>query len=487
MSVSRRFVWPGWEWLGVIIAVAVGLLLVFLPLLPVVAVLAGTAVLLLILIDPLFGLVLALLAGPLGAVEALYVQLGPLDSGQILLLLTMACWLAKGMAAREVRIPRSRLTLPLLLYILLMAVTLLGARSLPVGLRELLKWVEIWLVMVMVADLGNGRTAWVLAAVLLAGVSQGLLGIWQFGLRGDGPEHFLVLGRFYRAFGTFNQPNPFGGFMNLSALLALGVLLGLVVWGWQERQRLFGDERQGLRPYLAATVLVGAAAVITTSGLLFSWSRGAWLGFAAGTAVLLFFLPRQRKWGILLGLAVLVLGISAWQAGLVPASVADRITGFTQDLTLGDVRGVDINDANFAVLERLAHWQAAIGMAQDHFWLGVGFGNYEPAYADYDLINWPAPLGHAHNYYLNLLAETGVIGLAAYLLLWTAVFWQTWQQLNRASWPNRGIALGLLAVWTAMAVHHLVDKLYVNNMYVHLGALFGVLVLLENGRTNKQK
>jgi O-antigen ligase len=117
----------------------------------------------------------------------------------------------------------------------------------------------------------------------------------------------------------------------------------------------------------------------------------------------------------------------------------------------------------------------------------VGFGNYEPAYADYDLINWPAPLGHAHNYYLNLLAETGVIGLAAYLLLWTAVFWQTWQQLNRASWPNRGIALGLLAVWTAMAVHHLVDKLYVNNMYVHLGALFGVLVLLENGRANKQK
>ncbi|GAB4272170.1 MAG: O-antigen ligase family protein [Candidatus Promineifilaceae bacterium] len=466
---------------------AVGLLLVYLPLLPVVGVLAGTAVLLLIFIDPLLGLALALLAGPLGAAESLYVQLGPLDSGQILLLLTTASWLAKGLAARRVQIPRSRLTLPLLLYILLTAVTLLGARSLPVGLRELLKWVEIWLVMVMVADLGNGRTVWVLAAVLLAGVSQGLLGIWQFGLRGDGPEHFLVLGRFYRAFGTFNQPNPFGGFMNLSALLALGVLLGLAAWGWQERHRLFGDGGQGVRPYLAATVLVGIVAIITTLGLLFSWSRGAWLGFAAGTAVLLFFGPTQRKWGVLLGLAVLVLSVSAWQAGLVPASVADRITGFSQDLTLGDVRGVDINDTNFAVLERLAHWQAAIGMAQDHLWLGVGFGNYEPAYADYDLINWPAPLGHAHNYYLNLLAETGVIGLAAYLLLWTAVFWLTWQQLNRTSWPSRGIALGLLAVWTAMAVHHLVDKLYVNNMYVHLGVLFGVLVLLENGRSNKQK
>ncbi|MCZ7665773.1 MAG: hypothetical protein M5U34_00335 [Chloroflexi bacterium] len=64
--------------------------------------------------------------------------------------------------------------------------------------------------------------------LLLAGSVQAAWGVWQFGLRQDGPEHFLVLGRFYRAYGSFEQPNPFGGFMYLSAMLALGIMLGLL-------------------------------------------------------------------------------------------------------------------------------------------------------------------------------------------------------------------------------------------------------------------
>jgi hypothetical protein len=39
--------------------------------------------------------------------------------------------------------------------------------------------------------------------------------------------------------------------------------------------------------------------------------------------------------------------------------------------------------------------------------------------------------------------------------------------------------MGLLAVWTAVTIHHLVDKLYVNNIYIHLGVLFGLLELLS--------
>jgi putative inorganic carbon (hco3(-)) transporter len=65
------------------------------------------------------------------------------------------------------------------------------------------------------------------------------------------------------------------------------------------------------------------------------------------------------------------------------------------------------------------------------------------------------------------------------LLLWTAVFWQTVRLLKRLEWPQRGIALGLLATWTALTVHHLVDKLYVNNIYIHLGVMLALLQLLD--------
>ena len=482
----------------------IGLLLARLPLAWAAGLEVGTAVLFIILIQPLAGLGLALLLGPLGALESVLFGGTVLDSGQVTLLLTLLVWLARSLRRRRLIIPQTFLNIPLLLFLFVMALTLLNAPSVTIGFKELLKWVEILLIVWLVVDWRNQKSeggrqnirrflpsTFILLPLLFAGVVQGLVGIWQFGLRGDGPEHFIVLGRFYRAYGTYEQPNPFGGFMNLSALLALGALVGWLVYYWQgskgareRRPKVVWSREENGSPLLfrssAPLLLFGGVTAVTTIALITSWSRGAWLGFAAGTAVLIFYWPQKRRQGIVmlgLGAALLLIGI---QFNLIPPSITERVTSFSQDLQFGDVRGVDINDTNYAVLERLAHWQAALEMARDNVWLGVGFGNYEPAYANYALINWPAPLGHAHNYYLNLLAETGIIGLAAYLFLWTAVFWQTIRLLQRLQWPQRGIALGLLAAWTALAVHHLVDKLYVNNIYIHLGVMLALLQLLDD-------
>ncbi len=496
---SSRNSWPGLAALAV--AGLLGLSLAWLPLPMAAIVLLGTAVFLLTLIQPMFGLAVALLAGPLGALEQLLSGSISFDSGQLVLMLALVAWLGRGLAQRRLTVPHTFLNLPFFLVILTGSLSLLGARSFELGAKELLKWLEMALIMLMVVDLGQGGayktgiesrerlpnrrplTFWVVAMLLLAGTSQALIGIWQFGLRGDGPEHFLVLDRFYRAYGTYEQPNPFGGFMNLSVLLALGVLVGLFgafcYWlrdrSMKERKNKPADS--GLR-ILIMIVLVALVAGLSGMALLFSWSRGAWMGFAAGMAALLLFWPRKRRYGVmLLGLALLLI-LLALGMGLLPEAVAARLTGFAEDFTLGDVRGVDINDDNYSVLERQAHWQAGLNMLRDDVWLGSGFGNYAVAYPEYALINWPDPLGHAHNYYINLLAEVGVLGLAAYLLFWSAVIWQTIRLLSHLDWPDRGIALGLLAVWVALAVHHLVDKLYVNNIYIHLGVLLGLLQLL---------
>ena len=197
-----------------------------------------------------------------------------------------------------------------------------------------------------------------------------------------------------------------------------------------------------------------------------------------GSVVFVFFWPRRRRVGAMLVVGGFAVFLLALQFGLVPATFADRLLSFGEDLQFGDVRGADINDANYAVLERLAHWQSAIDMANEHPWLGVGWGNYEPAYADYALINWPYALGHAHNNYLNILAETGLVGTLAYLLVWSVVFGQALFALHRLDGRRRGIALGLLAGWSALSVHHLLDNLYVNNLFLHYGVLFGILQLL---------
>ncbi len=492
--------WPGAvTWF---VAILVGLLFVWLPLRMAAGAAFGIALVLLIIIQPLFGLTLALLAGPLGALEQLFSGIVSLDSGQILLFLTILGWLGRGLACRSFNFPLVTLGPPLAMFGLMGFISILGAASAAAGIKELLKWLEIGVIMLLVADLGRlstrhkaqglsrsviggpPRTVWLVGMLQLAGLSQALVGIWQFGLRGVGPEHFLVLGSYYRAYGTYEQPNPFGGFMNLSLLLAIGISVGLVTawWLWMRHHKGMMKQQVIWCPSwraLWATLLAGLAVGITGLALLFSWSRGAWLGFAAGAAGMLLFLPRKRINGLLLLGAILILALFAYGTGLLPASIATRFTGFTEDFFVGDVRGVDINDENYSVLERQAHWQAGLAMLRDDIWLGIGFGNYAEAYAEYALLNWPDALGHAHNYYINLLAEVGILGLTAYLLFWVAVVWQTVRLLRKLAWPDRGIVLGLLGAWIALAAHHLVDKLYVNNIYIHLGVMLGLLQLME--------
>lgn len=468
---------------------AVGAALGVLPLEWAVLALAAGVVAVLALADPIAGLCAALILGPTKPLTDVYVPALPLDLGQIALLATLGVWFLHAARQHRIRVPRSPFTVPLLIFIGAALLSLLNALSLGYALREVIKWLQVLLVMWLVIDMGERRRVQiVVGAVLAAAAAQAAVGVWQFGLRGDGPEHFLILGdRFYRAYGTFEQPNPYGGFLGLALAVALGLALAALggwarpVWAAVKARRPVSVRRavpalfnRGLLPLVGLAVLCA----LLGAGLVASWSRGAWLGFAAAAVVVLFAWPRRAWVGALLVIGGAVLGIAALEAGLVPAALSTRLTGFAEYVQPADVRGVDITTANYAVLERLAHWWAAQEMARHNLWLGVGIGNYEPVYPAYALMNWPQPLGHAHNFYLNLLAETGIIGTVAYLLLWLLVIWRTWWVTRMAQGWQRGLAIGLLGAWTHLSVHHFVDKLVVANLHLHLGALLGILTIL---------
>jgi O-antigen ligase len=107
-------------------------------------------------------------------------------------------------------------------------------------------------------------------------------------------------------------------------------------------------------------------------------------------------------------------------------------------------------------------------------------------YEQYRLLNWPMPLGHAHNIYLNVAAETGIPGLMFYLILWATIFVATFQTIRRAHGVQRAIAIGLLGTWVHLSTHMLVDNLYVNNTHLMIGALLGLLIVLRSPTSNIQ-
>ena len=466
-----------------------GLLVARLPLLDatmlVVLAIGGVAT----LVEPLAGLSIGLFLGLFRAYLQTEVPQVPSQIGQVFVALTLVSWLVRGLAQRSIRIHTLPILFALLLFVgsaLLSLWNAVDAQNF--GLMELVKWGQIVAVFLLVRDRANPcRRTWLLAILLVTGMFQAGVGIYEFGIRGDGPDHFAILGGdFYRAYGTFEQPNPFGGYISMTACLAVGVVLTLAppyltqLIGRPQDGRPTGGPRRiaGLAVWGLIGVMLASLTMIAALGM--SWSRGAWLGFGAAVIVMAIALPRQARLGVLLAVCLIVVSLGLYTTGLMPTSIDARLTSFIDDIRLDDVRGVGINDTNYAVIERLAHWQAALEMWRYNFWTGVGIGCYEPAYPNYALINWPFALGHAHNTYLTIAAETGTVGLFAYLILWATIFWKTWQATRFTHGLNRGIAIGLLGAWTHLSVHHLLDNLFVNNMHIQIGIMLGLLAAINH-------
>lgn len=399
----------------------------------------------------------------------------PLDIGQLTILLVAFAWLMHWVISgrRLLQFVWSPVYVPLGIFVAAGGLTLFTALSPGAWMNEWLKWLVIALLIGFVLMLQEWE--WLVFGLVTAGVANALIGLYIF-FGGSGALHLVVENRFFRAFGTFGQPNPFGGFMGLIAPVAGAAALGYTLRLWQDYRANSRFDAITLLQSVYYTVAFG----LLSLGVIISWSRGAWLAFGISTVVLLVALPSKLWQSIFILTAILSITGILWTSGLLPNAIVDRINSASQELfAFDDVRGVDINPVNYAVVERLAHWQAALNMARSNLWLGVGFGNYEIAYETYRLINWEEPLGHAHNYYLNVFAETGMIGVVAYLSFWIYIILLTWSTRRHPDPLSRFIAAGLLGTWTYLSVHSLTDNLYVNNIFLHIGVMLGIISLLH--------
>ncbi|MBK6769708.1 MAG: O-antigen ligase family protein [Ardenticatenales bacterium] len=377
-------------------------------------------------------------------------------------------------------------------WLTVLAASALHAPSPTTAALEIVRWGVFGAAVAVAGTLRGARgRRWgvvVVLAILASGAAEAAYGS-RLALAGIGPDAFGLAGGRSRAFGNFGQPNPFGGYMNL--IWPLGVAL-IAERLWPRR-----DARGGRLPlapgHHLALPIAALAAAACLAGLGLSWSRGAWLAAVAGGGAMAVLRcaaglrrPRDAFAVVLPYIAVTTL-VAAFTFGVapgIPASVANRVATITGAAGAGaasngadrlDLARADVTGANFSTIERLAHWDAATRMWADRPWLGQGPGHFALRYQAYRLPRWPYDLGHAHNAYLNTLAETGLLGLLANVALMAAALALA---VRAAVAPHNALegALGLAAAGslTAVAVHSLFDLLWVHDMTVLLGVLIGL-------------
>ena len=462
--LPRRAVSP---WL---LLLPVGILLALLP--PVItgaAILAAAAAAVL-LARPRWALYLLALTVPyqsgfrLGEASiSLDIALGQVNvsvtEGVVLLLLVG--WLTQIAAGRA---PRPALT-PLVgaaAFLLTgLALSALVATDLALAAKELLKWVELAAVYLAGTSLLQTReqrrtlALWLLAAAF----SQALVGLLQSFAR-IGPEHFLIGGVIMRAYGTFEQPNPFGGYLGLHLPLAVSLVCFGLAAG---RSRRIG---------FVVVAVIGFALLITLS-------RGAWTAQVVALLIVVLAGSRSARHLVMtFGVLGLIIGVAVWP--ILPAELTARAVSVVSSVVdLGSVQDAAITPDNWAVMERQSQWYAGWQMFSANPLLGVGIGNYNAAYDDYRLDQWPVALGHAHNHYLTIAAEAGLVGLTGYIAFLVVAFRSAMQAVRThrrlGDREATAVALGILGALAAFATHNLFDVMFVHGMGVTVGLLLALL------------
>jgi probable O-glycosylation ligase (exosortase A-associated) len=164
------------------------------------------------------------------------------------------------------------------------------------------------------------------------------------------------------------------------------------------------------RAFLGAGMLLGSLTV------LFSFSRGAFVGFMTMVLYIWWKGGKRFKTGIIL--ALLVLAIFA----AMPAEYWDRIESTKNYTTEGSAQG------------RLDAWKGGIRMMIDSPLLGCGLGNFSRAYGTmYNTIStrWTAP----HSLYIEFIGQLGVPGLIFII----SVIYLTLSTIGRARRMVRGL------------------------------------------------
>lgn len=225
------------------------------------------------------------------------------------------------------------------------------------------------------------------------------------------PQRFPLLRR--RMYSTLENPNLLAAYL----LMMISLLTAFCL-----------RESEKRRKYIFAIILV-----VLLVCLALTYCRGAWVSL--GAIVLGLTLFYDKRFGLLFLFVPIILGVYHGQ-------IVERFLS----LFSGEDTSVGL---------RFALWESTRAMIEEHPLLGIGWGTYFLAYPEYNFFiqDENVLIFHAHDMYLNMLAEVGIPGGLCFLgtffaqgIICWKVYWQGKESFTRS------LGLGGLLMVMAMAV-----------------------------------
>jgi len=242
-------------------------------------------------------------------------------------------------------------------------------------------------------------------------------------------------------FGPYVNRNHFAGFIELIIPISLVPL----ILGKVRKERWY---------------LVGIFALLPIGALFFSASRGGVVSFAVEVGVLVLMILLRRTGGhhVLAGGIILLLALLlvSW---LGVKQVLDRFSS---------LQSLEVTSSKRASM-RLDTWHIFL----NHPWTGTGLGTLQTVFPAYET-NYDAKIvNHAHNDYLEALAETGVTGGLCCAAFLSVLFFVSLRQLLQRDKPFvAALHLSGLVGCSGFLVHSLVDF----NLHIPANALLFLLM-----------
>jgi O-antigen ligase len=203
--------------------------------------------------------------------------------------------------------------------------------------------------------------------------------------------------------------------------------------------------------------LIWTAIILSFLALISSGSRGVWLSAVLPFLTALFLLIFKKQKIFKSFLIMLIIFILSFPVSSLILSQSHRDGN---EATLAFKRAKSIADLEeLSVKSRIGIWKATFRSILKHPLLGVGIGNY-PIILDED-VSAAKKGASAHNLYLDVASETGLLGLIASLLIFLEILRRCWRFIKKNGYILYITCFLFFYVW--LLIYNLFDVVLLND------------------------